>query len=145
MMETASNNLLKEIITDEMIERLRDNCKCARDLAMIDLLYSTGIRVGELVNLNISDIEISTLVKNMLKLNDKDNVDGYSISKNIIRDNLEITIFYNDETNKEDEGKKLEKEREKLECLARKEGMSISSYIRKIAIYDRWREFFNEY
>ena len=38
-----------------------------------------------------------------------------------------------------------EKEREKLECLARKEGMSISSYIRKIAIYDRWREFFNEY
>ena len=38
-----------------------------------------------------------------------------------------------------------EKEREKLERLARKEGMSISSYIRKIAIYDRWREFFNEY
>ena len=28
-----------------------------RDLAMIDLLYSTGIRVGEMVNLNISDID----------------------------------------------------------------------------------------
>ena len=38
-----------------------------------------------------------------------------------------------------------EKEREKLERLARKEGMNISSYIRKIAIHDRWREFFNEY
>ena len=47
---------VKEIISDEAIERLRDHCKCNRDLAMIDLLYSTGIRVGELVNLNISDI-----------------------------------------------------------------------------------------
>lgn len=48
---------VKEIISDEAIEKLRDNCTCARDLAMIDLLYSTGIRVGELVNLNISDID----------------------------------------------------------------------------------------
>lgn len=48
---------VKETISDEEIEKLRDNCKCARDLAIIDLLYSTGIRVGELVNLNISDID----------------------------------------------------------------------------------------
>lgn len=47
---------VKEIISDEAIEKLRDGCGCSRDLAMIDLLYSTGIRVGELVNLNISDI-----------------------------------------------------------------------------------------
>ena len=48
---------VKEIISDEAIEILRDHCQCSRDLAMIDLLYSTGIRVGELVNLNISDVD----------------------------------------------------------------------------------------
>lgn len=48
---------VKETISDEAIERLRDSCKCVRDLAMIDLLYSTGIRVGELVNLNRSEID----------------------------------------------------------------------------------------
>lgn len=48
---------VKETISDEAIEQLRDNCNCPRDLAMIDLLYSTGIRVGELVNLNIADVD----------------------------------------------------------------------------------------
>ena len=47
---------VKETISDELIERLRDACLCKRDLAMVDLLYSTGIRVGELVRLNIDDI-----------------------------------------------------------------------------------------
>lgn len=47
---------VKEIISDETIERLRDICANKRDLAIIDLLYSTGIRVGELVKLNIEDI-----------------------------------------------------------------------------------------
>lgn len=49
--------VVKETISDEAIERLRDECKEKRDLAMIDLLYSTGMRVGELVNLNIADID----------------------------------------------------------------------------------------
>lgn len=43
-------------MSEECIEKLRDSCLHIRDLAMIDLLYSTGIRVGELVNLNIGDI-----------------------------------------------------------------------------------------
>lgn len=51
-----TNQQIKEIINDEDIEKLRDKCSCKRDLAIVDLLYSTGIRVGELVNLNITDI-----------------------------------------------------------------------------------------
>ena len=52
-----TNQQVKEVISDEDIEKMRDNCSCKRDLAMIDLLYSTGIRVGELVSLNIEDID----------------------------------------------------------------------------------------
>ena len=51
-----SKTTVKETITDENIEKLRDGCVELRDLAIIDLLYSTGIRVGELVNLDIEDI-----------------------------------------------------------------------------------------
>ena len=50
---------VKNVITDEEIEKIRDNCKNLRDTAMIDLLYSMGIRVGELVKLNIEDINFS--------------------------------------------------------------------------------------
>lgn len=50
--------VVKNVISDEGIEKLRDNCESKRDLAIIDLLYSTGIRVGELVNLNIDDIDL---------------------------------------------------------------------------------------
>lgn len=48
----------KKFISDEDIERLRDNCEVMRDVAIIDLLYSTGMRVGELVNLDISDVDL---------------------------------------------------------------------------------------
>ena len=53
-----TKTVVKNVISDEGIEKLRDNCSSIRDLAMIDLLYSTGIRVGELVNLNIDDIDL---------------------------------------------------------------------------------------
>lgn len=48
--------VVKEILTDEHIETLRDNCDTLRDLAILDLLVSTGMRVGELVTLNRGDI-----------------------------------------------------------------------------------------
>lgn len=55
--KVKTGTTVKEVISDESIEIMRDGCKSIRDLAMIDLLYSTGIRVGELVNLDISDID----------------------------------------------------------------------------------------
>lgn len=50
---------VKETISDEQLETLRDNCSELRDLAMIDFLVSTGVRVGELVKINISDINFN--------------------------------------------------------------------------------------
>lgn len=52
-----TKTVVKEIISDENIETLRDNCEEKRDLAIIDILYSTGMRVGELVNLDINDLD----------------------------------------------------------------------------------------
>lgn len=48
---------VKETYTDEALELMRDNCGCLRDLAIIDFLSSTGMRVGELVKLNKTDID----------------------------------------------------------------------------------------
>lgn len=48
---------VKPVISDESMESLRDGCKTARDLAIVDLLCSTGMRVGELVRLNKDDID----------------------------------------------------------------------------------------
>lgn len=50
---------VKETYTDENLEVMRDNCNESRDLAIIDLLNSTGMRVGELVKLNIADIDFN--------------------------------------------------------------------------------------
>ena len=50
---------VKETYSDETLERLRDNCKCIRDLAIIDILSSTGMRVGELVKLNRADVDFA--------------------------------------------------------------------------------------
>lgn len=47
---------VKETFTDENIETLRDNCKSIRNLSLVEMLYSTGMRVGEIVNLNTSDL-----------------------------------------------------------------------------------------
>ena len=48
---------VKETYTDEALEIMRDSCETDRDLAMIDLLASTGMRVGEMVRLNRDDID----------------------------------------------------------------------------------------
>lgn len=48
--------VVKDTYTDEALELMRDNCTNARDLAIIDLLASSGMRVGEMVMLNRDDI-----------------------------------------------------------------------------------------
>lgn len=48
---------VKETFTDEQLELVRNSCEIKRDLAIVDLLTSTGMRIGELVRLNITDID----------------------------------------------------------------------------------------
>ncbi len=52
-----TNTQVKEIYNDEVLEVMRDSCENIRDLALVDILSSTGMRVGELVKLNITDID----------------------------------------------------------------------------------------
>lgn len=49
--------ITKEVLSDEDLENLRGACGTKRDLAIIDLLTSTGMRIGELVRLNKTDID----------------------------------------------------------------------------------------
>ena len=54
--KVKTGRVVKEILTDEHLETLCNNCDNLRDLSMMELLISTGMRVGELVKLNIDDI-----------------------------------------------------------------------------------------
>lgn len=54
-----TGKVVKAIYSDEELEIMRDNCDNIRDLAIIDILASTGIRVGELVNMDIRDIDFA--------------------------------------------------------------------------------------
>lgn len=57
--KVKSATTVKETYTDEALEKMRDNCSNLRDLALIDMLASTGMRVGELVLLNREDINFT--------------------------------------------------------------------------------------
>ncbi|MGN0012428.1 MAG: site-specific tyrosine recombinase/integron integrase [Candidatus Bruticola sp.] len=49
--------VIKETYSDENLEVMRDRCTNERDLALIDLLASSGMRAGELVKLNRADVD----------------------------------------------------------------------------------------
>ena len=66
--------VVRETYSDEELERLRDGCKYARNLAIIDLLNSTGIRVSELVGLDIDDIDFNERECIVLGKGDKERV-----------------------------------------------------------------------
>lgn len=57
--KVKSATTIKETYSDESLELMRDNCNSLRDLALIDILASTGMRVGELVLLNVDDINFN--------------------------------------------------------------------------------------
>jgi site-specific recombinase XerD len=57
--KVKTGKTIKETYSDEALELMRDHCGSSRDLAMIDLLASTGIRVGELVKLDRTDIDFN--------------------------------------------------------------------------------------
>ena len=56
--KVKATQTVKETYTDEELEEMRDACIEIRDLAMVDFLASTGVRVGELVNLDRVDIDM---------------------------------------------------------------------------------------
>ena len=51
--------VVKDTYTDEAMEIMRDGCGNIRDLAIIDLLSSSGMRIGEMVTLNREDINFN--------------------------------------------------------------------------------------
>ena len=57
--KVKTTSTVKETYTDEALEQMRDGCSELRDLAMIDILASTGMRVGEMVLLNRNDINFN--------------------------------------------------------------------------------------
>lgn len=69
-----TSTAIKETYSDDEMERLRDSCKEIRDLAMIDLLSSTGMRVGELVLLNREDIDFNERECIVLGKGDKERI-----------------------------------------------------------------------
>lgn len=70
--KTASS--IKETYSDEDLEKMRDNCEELRDLAMIDMLASTGMRVGEMVLLNRNDINFTERECKVFGKGDKERV-----------------------------------------------------------------------
>ncbi|MBB6732815.1 site-specific tyrosine recombinase/integron integrase [Cohnella zeiphila] len=58
--KVKTGKTVKETYTDEALELMRDNCGSIRDLAIIDLLASTGMRVGEMVKLNREEIDFDS-------------------------------------------------------------------------------------
>ena len=69
-----TRKIVKEAFSDEEIERLRDGCKYHRDLVIFEFLYSTGIRIGELIRLNRDSIDFEERECIVLGKGDKERI-----------------------------------------------------------------------
>lgn len=65
---------VKQVYSDVDIERLKLGCKCIRDRAIVDFLLSTGCRISEMVQLNRSDVDLSTCECKVLGKGNKERV-----------------------------------------------------------------------
>ena len=72
--KVKSATIIKETYTDEALEQMRDSCDSLRDLALIDMLASTGMRVGEMVLLDRHDINFADRECVVLGKGDKERV-----------------------------------------------------------------------
>lgn len=72
--KVKSTKTIKETYSDEELEKMRDNCDTARDLAIIDMLASTGMRVGEMVRLNRDDVNFEERECIVLGKGDKERI-----------------------------------------------------------------------
>lgn len=88
---------IKTVYTDEEIERLRDGCTTIRDLAIVDLLRSSGMRVGELVGLNISSIDLNAKECKVLGKGNKERIAYFDSRTKIHLENYLATRDDNNE------------------------------------------------
>lgn len=72
--KVKTTKVVKDTYTDEALELMRDSCENLRDLAIIDMLASSGIRVGELVTLNCEDINFDERECVVLGKGDKERI-----------------------------------------------------------------------
>lgn len=72
--KVKTGKTIKETYTDEELELMRDNCTENRDLAIIDMLASTGMRIGEMVLLNRDDVNFTERECTVLGKGDKERI-----------------------------------------------------------------------
>lgn len=72
--KVKSTTTIKDTYSDEALEKMRDSCETERDLAIIDMLASTGMRVGEMVRLNRDDVNFEERECVVLGKGDKERI-----------------------------------------------------------------------
>lgn len=91
-----TSKTVKEIYCDESMEIMRDGCKNARDLALIDILASTGMRVGELVNLDVDDIDFQNRECKVIGKGEKERIVYFDARTKVhILNYLDARVDYN--------------------------------------------------
>lgn len=72
--KVKAGKAIKDTYTDEDLEKMRDNCEEIRDTAIIDMLSSTGMRIGEMVLLNKKDVDFDERECVVLGKGDKERI-----------------------------------------------------------------------